>query len=99
MYYNMDKITKKKYTTPIVVYLHNIRIKSFPKKYDKKINKDNMHNFMYRLFDNGDFKCVLCKRKVSIDNSYSKMGYKLICSNCLYNKFIFFSKYREWTDR
>lgn len=81
----MNKITKNKYN-----------IYKLPLKYSKYINRKNGTKFLIRLFEKDDFKCVLCKRKTSIDTSYSNYGYKLICNHCLYNRFINFNSYRKW---
>ncbi len=71
-------------------------------KYDLKANEDNLKIFKrYFLIDNNSkvFTCVLCNKKTSISGSTSIMGYKLICTECVYNKFDGdYSYARKWQN-
>lgn len=69
-------------------------------KYNSEINKDNIKKFkigsVWFDTDNEKFKCVICERNVSISNSCSLMGNRLICNNCVYEYFGDYAKAREW---
>lgn len=44
-------------------------------------------------------RCVICKKPVSIDDSYSFSGHILICMGCFYKHFDGdFNKFDEWDN-
>ena len=70
----------------------------YPKRYNKAINNINKKRFLLNILQLNKFRCVLCKRKVDLDNSFSNFGHKLVCSWCLYTRFNNFKSYREWAE-
>lgn len=72
-------------------------------KINQKANEENIKIFKRYGTTNADEKrhtCVLCNRKVSISDSMSDNGSRLICGWCEEKYFDFdFYKARKWIDR
>ena len=67
-------------------------------KENEEINKHNISTM--KIFKmNGNYQCVLCKRKVDADNSYSNQGDRLICHSCYVDKFKNLTDARRWMNR
>lgn len=49
-------------------------------------------------YDKGVYNCVMCGNEVTLDESYSDGGHKLICINCRYEYFKTTSKLIDWLD-
>lgn len=61
--------------------------------YNKDLDIKNRTKFNVSMIFNPiecnelNFNCVICERKVSLNNSVSKRGEHLVCCECQYNKF------------
>lgn len=69
--------------------------------YDLKANEENIKIFKkYGAFVRENEKiytCVLCGEKISIDDATSLSGHKLICIQCVFDKFDgYYGKSKEW---
>ena len=83
------------------------KLKDIP-KINKEANEKNIKIFKRYECRNSEEKrytCVLCGKKVSISESSSNNGHKLICSRCSYEYFsngdmfgIDIRKRRAWMD-
>lgn len=59
-------------------------------KINEEANKENVRVFgKYDISDSGQLRhtCVLCGKKVNINDSISSKGHRLICIQCAYKYF------------
>ena len=69
---------------------------------NEEVDKENIKIFEYYNTSCSDelrHNCVLCGKKVSIDDSISSQGHKLICMPCVYKYFEGdYSAVFEWNE-
>lgn len=72
-------------------------------KIDEEVNKENIKIFrQYDITYSAELRhtCVLCGKKVNIEDSVSTHGHKLICTQCVYKYFEGdYSAVFEWNKR
>ena len=71
-------------------------------EYDRDIDIVNIEVFQRFGIETSSVprhRCVICKKPVSIDDSYSFSGHMLICMGCFYKYFDGdFNKFDEWDN-
>lgn len=58
-------------------------------KFNKEANKQNIKTFKLHYYQTEEeiYTCVLCNNLVSLHDSMSNGGDRLICTKCYYDKF------------
>ena len=76
-------------------------------KYDKNINEKNIKDFKRNIFPNGTYKCVICGKDITLNDSFSNSGDKMACQCCIYeffgdkinnHEYINFEKLHKWYE-